>query len=72
MSNIGGHGYPYDARRLNFMNETLIELARVVKGGGRAALALSDVVLMRKSEELVLTMLVHYRSNGQLYFIKQL
>jgi DNA modification methylase len=37
---------------LNFMNETLIELARVVKGGGRAALALSDVVLMRKSEEL--------------------
>ncbi|NDC39110.1 MAG: hypothetical protein EBZ48_13870, partial [Proteobacteria bacterium] len=37
---------------LDFMNEVLVELARVVKGGGRVCLALRDVVILRKTEQL--------------------
>lgn len=37
---------------LDFMNEVLVELARVVKGGGRATVALQDVLILRKVQEL--------------------
>ena len=37
---------------LSFMNEVLVEFARVVRGGGRVCLALQDVLILRKREEL--------------------